>query len=58
MRKQNLFSKELCIEEKAVGSNDPKIIKLLENMVKLYMNMGKDEEVKRLEEKIRIRSKK
>ncbi|MFB3092736.1 MAG: tetratricopeptide repeat protein [Dehalococcoidia bacterium] len=44
-----LFERSLAINEKALGSNHPRVATALENMTELYKKTGRLDEAKRLE---------
>jgi lipopolysaccharide biosynthesis regulator YciM len=53
-----LYKRSLKILEKAFGPDHPHVATVLENMAELYKKMGKEDEVKRFEERAKkIRSK-
>jgi tetratricopeptide (TPR) repeat protein len=49
---KSLYQRALAIEEKVYGSDHPKLLTVLNNMVDMYNEMGKPENAKPLEDRI------
>ncbi len=53
-RVEPFYKRALAIWEDAFGPDHPNVLTVLENMSDLYKNIGKEDEAKRLEERVKI----